>query len=290
MSDLIVYLSGCYLPKHEAVISPDDRGFLFGDGIYDVIRAVDGRLFETAGHLARLTRNAQDLKLPLPDPEALLTVAQTLLAENGFVEGDAAVYLQVTRGVAPRQHAYPTPPVAPTVYVTAFAFERRRRWHEEGIRVLTVADTRWGRCDIKSVSLLPNVMAVEQAHTAGADEAVFVRDGLVLEGAHSSFFAVVDGTVTTAPLSHAILPGIIRALVLDLTREMGLPVAERALPEADLARAEELFLTGTTTDVAPIVVVDGRTVGTGRPGPVTLQLQRAYFERLDGARELLSGL
>lgn len=277
----MVFLNGTFMPKSQAWISPDDRGFLFADGIYDVIRSVNGRLFEAEAHLERLARNAADLELRLDNPSALLDVAERLLRDNGLRSGDAAVYMQVTRGAAKRAHAYPDPPVSPTIYVTVFQFERRRRWHSEGIAVLTVPDTRWARCDIKSVSLLPNVMAADRAHAAGADEAVFVRDGVVLEGAHSSFFAVIGGEVATAPLSNYVLPGITRAVVLKLARAEGIPTTERPIFEHEIPAAEELFLTGTTTDVAPIVRWNGTTVGSGTPGSVARRLQGALFARLD---------
>lgn len=282
MTEPVVYWNGSYIPKGAVSVSPDDRGFLFGDGIYDVIRAVDGGLFRASDHLERLRGNAAALALDDSHLD-VLTVARELLAQNGLERGEATVYVQLTRGVAPRSHAFPDPPPPPTSYVAAQAFERRRTWQERGIRMVTVPDVRWGRCDIKSICLLPNVLAVERAKKAGADEALFVRDGVALEGAHTSFFGVIDGSVVTAPLSNQILPGITRRAVLDLARDLGIPIGEAPIRVAELPRAAEAFVTGTTTDVSPVVAIDGRSIGSGSPGPVTRALQEALSQAFRAA-------
>lgn len=274
MTEPVVYWGGAYVPKGAVRISPDDRGFLFGDGVYDVIRAVDGRLFRAADHVERLRGNAAALGVDDGNLD-VLTVARELLARNGLERGDATIYVQITRGAAPRSHAFPDPAPPPSVYVAAQAFERRRTWQERGIRMITVPDVRWGRCDIKTICLLPNVLAVERAKKAGADEALFVRDGVALEGAHTSFFAVIDGSAVTAPLGNQILPGITRRVILGLAAELGIPAQEARIQAAELSRAAEAFVTGTTTDVSPVVAIDGRPLGSGVPGPVTRALQQA---------------
>jgi len=278
----VVYWGGAYVPKGAVRISPDDRGFLFGDGVYDVIRAVDGRLFRAADHLERLRGNSAALALDDGDLD-VATVARELLARNGLERGDATIYVQITRGAAPRSHAFPDPMPPPSVYVAAQAFERRRTWLERGIRMITVPDVRWGRCDVKTICLLPNVLAVERAKKAGADEALFVRDGVALEGAHTSFFAVIDGSVVTAPLSNQILPGITRRAILALAGDLGIPTHEASIQAAELSRAAEAFVTGTTTDVSPVVALDGRPIGSGTPGPVTRALQEALSGALRAA-------
>lgn len=278
----IVFLNGEYLPKEAVRISPDDRGFLFADGIYDVIRVVDGRLYRRDAHVSRLRSNAADTGLALDDAEALVGCAERLLAANGLERGQATLYIQVTRGVAVRTHAFPDPAVPPTVYAAAAAFTPRPERHERGIAAITVPDIRWARCDIKSVSLLPNVLAAERARRAGAVEALFVRDGVLLEGAHSSCVAVIDGALLTAPLSNYILPGITRHAVLGFAHRLGLPVREAPVFVERRAAIDELFICGTTTDVTPVVTLDGRPIGRGEPGPVTRKLQEALEADLEG--------
>lgn len=280
-----VYLDGRFLPRAEARVSVDDRGFLFGDGAYEVTRAVRGRLFEAERHRRRLARTLHGIGIAMPDAEiaALDDVALRLLAENGLTDGEAAVYVQVTRGAAvPRTHHFPPAGTRPTVYMAATRFAPPTTLRERGASVVTVPEIRWSRCDLKTVNLLPNALAKQQAVAAGADEAIFVRDGVLMEGAHSNLFAVVDGTLRTAPSTNYILSGITRAVVLELAHEAGVTVELEALPHAELPRAGELFLTSTTSDVLPVVRVDGRVVGDGRPGAVAERLYAALAARMEG--------
>jgi D-alanine transaminase len=271
----VVYFNGSFIPKAEVRISPDDRGFLFADGVYEVARAYAGRLFELEAHLQRLANGIAALEIGGVDAHVFGAVFARLLALNGFEAADATVYLQVTRGAAPRTHWFPTTPVPPTVYAEARPFAPRAD-PAAGIAVITVPDVRWARCDIKSVALLPNCLANQRARTAGALEAVFVRDGVALEGTSSSFFAVVDGEVRTAPASNYILPSISRAVVLRLCAGAGLRHRETPVFVEDLPRAAELFMAGTTLEVMPVVRVDGRPVGTGAPGPVATRLSGMF--------------
>ena len=282
----VVYLDGRYLPRAEARVSVDDRGFLFGDGAYEVTRAVDGRLFEGERHTRRLARTLRGLDIALAEAElaALDDVARRLLRENGLEQGEAAVYLQVTRGAAyPRTHHFPPAGTRPTVYAAATRFVPPTKLREKGASVITVPDIRWSRCDLKTVNLLPNALAKQAAVAAGADEAIFVRDGVLMEGSHSNLFAVVDGELRTAPATNYILPGITRDVVLELARGAGIAVHEYPLLHAELPRAAELFLTSTTSDVLPVVRIDGATVGAGAPGPVTRRLYEAFALRMYGS-------
>ncbi|MBN1994796.1 MAG: D-amino-acid transaminase [Anaerolineae bacterium] len=277
---MIVYFNGQYLPKQEAKISPDDRGFLFADGVYEVIRAYQGRLFQTDPHLQRLARSLRELQIGGPDPEIFREVAQQLLHHNQLGDSDALVYIQVTRGAAPRRHTFPGSHVSPTVYATATPFNPPREKMEQGIKIILTPDLRWTRCDIKSVSLLPNVLASQQAQESDAAEAVFVRDGALTEGTHTNFAAVRNGQLVTYPKSHYILGGITREVVLSLCANLNIPVKEFPLLEKDLPSAEEMMLLGTTSEIMPVVRVNDWPVGDGQPGPITQKLQQAFRRRV----------
>jgi D-alanine transaminase len=280
---MLVFLNGRFVAKDQAHISVDDRGFLFGDGVYEVIRARWGRLFESQAHFERLTAGLQALRLPAPseDTTTLQAVCRELLERNGLLSGDATIYLQVTRGVAPRAHQFPNPATPPTLYVAANPFTPSYAAQAEGVRAITHPDIRWARCDLKTVNLLPNAWAKQAALDAGAAEAVFVRDGVLTDGASSNVFAVIGGELCTPPLSTYLLPGITRRVVLSLAATLGLAPRERPIVLSELYAAEELFLTGTTTDVTPIIRLDDRPVRDGMPGSVTRTLQRALRDRLD---------
>jgi D-alanine transaminase len=202
-------------------------------------------------------------------------VCSTLLARNGAVTDDCLVYIQITRGAAPRTHAFPRTAVAPTVYATLMPIVPRGD-PAAGIAVITTPDLRWARCDIKSVALLPNCLANQHAKDAGATEAIFVRDGVALEGTATTFFGVFNGAVRTAPANNYILPGVTREAVLELCRAAGIPAREEPIFAHELPRADELFLSGTTVEVMPIVQVDGDPVADGRPGPIARRLLEAF--------------
>ena len=282
---MTVYLNGAFLPRADARVPVDDRGFLFGDGVYEVTRAHGGVLFEAARHLRRLDRSLDGVAIALA-PEvraALLGVWERLLGANGLETGDATVYLQVTRGVAERRHQFPPRGTLPTVFASASRLQPPDELRERGATVILTPDLRWGRCDLKTINLLPNVLAKQRAVAAGAFEAVLVRNGVVTEGASSNVFALLDGTLWTHPATPAILAGITREVVLELAHEAGIPVREEALSVPAFAEAAEIFVTATTADVMPVVRVDDRVVGGGRPGPVARGLAAALRARLDGA-------
>lgn len=270
-----VYFNGAFVPKDQVRISPDDRGFLFSDGVYEVIRSYEGRLFELALHLARLENGLCALGIQGVRASAMADVFRRLLSENGLGTGAATIYLQITRGAAPRTHAFPDPAVPPTVYVEAKPFAPRAD-PGVGVSVITVPDTRWARCDIKAVGLLPNCMANQRAREAGALEALFVRDSVALEATASSLFAVLGGEVRTAPKSNYILPSITRDVVLRVCRAAGLAHRETPVFVDELPRASELFLASTTLEVMPIVRVDGWQVADGRPGDVTGRIAELF--------------
>ncbi len=275
----IAHFNGKYVRKKSVKISPDDRGFLFGDGVYEVVRSYGGRIFALEEHLERLRRGLGELRISGFDAGDFAGIAVKLLEENGLADGDALVYIQVTRGAAPRRHAFPTAPTAPTLYATATPFEPKGD-PAQGVGVITQPDMRWARCDIKSVNLLPNCLANQRAQEAGATEAILVRDGVALEGTASSFLAVFDGEVRTAPATNYILPGITRAVAIELCRSAGIPVRETPVYLDELESADELFLAGTTLELMPIVKVDGQPVGDGRPGPVHRRLYDRFRERV----------
>jgi D-alanine transaminase len=283
---LLAYLNGQFLPRAAAAIPVEDRGFAFGDGVYEVWRVVNGRLFESERHLARLVSGLAELRITPPEiarPEVLAAVADRLLAESELTDGEATLYVEITRGVAPRTHQFPSPAVAPTVYATANRFTPADEIRARGASCITVPDVRWLRCDVKTIQLLPNVMARQAAAERGAIEGIMVRDGVVTEGSHTNVVGVLDGVLRTHPTNNLILPGVTRAVVLDLARSAGFEVSEDAIAERDLRRLEELFLVGTTTDVMPIVRLNEQPVGSGAPGPIATRLVSAFRQYLDAA-------
>jgi len=276
----VVYFDGRYVPKSEVRVSPDDRGFLLGDGIYEVAAAYNGRFVALDRHMDRLRRSLRESRIDESVAEPLETVFQELLERNGFAEsGKSMVYLQVTRGAAPRSHAFPKVAVRPTVYAYAAPIPPELGAMASGTAAITRPDVRWSRCDIKVISLIANVLANQEAKEAGAFEAILIRDGFALEGTHTSFFAVKDGVIRTAPLSNFILPGITRELSIEAVLRDGIDVVEEPISVSELAVMDEMFITGTTTEVVPVVNLDGKPVSGGKPGPVTLRtmdLYRAY--------------
>ena len=277
---MTVYVNGAYLDRAAARVPVDDRGFLFGDGVYEVTRAVNGQLFAWERHLRRLARGLEALSIVLPDVR-LLEVSEHLLEENALETGDATVYLQITRGVAERRHHFPPPGTAPTVFLSASRLVVPDELRARGAAAITTADLRWERCDLKTVNLLPNVLAKQQAVAAGAFEALLVRDGIVTEGASSNLFAVIAGKLHTHPPTHRILAGITREVVLELAAELAIPVVLEPITRAALSTASEVMITATTADVMPVVSVDGSRVGDGRPGGVARRLHAGLRARMD---------
>ncbi len=282
---MLVYLNGKFLPREQAMVSVDDRGFLFGDSLYEVIRSYHGHLFEQAAHLQRLQNGLQALRIHVAEFDQLGVIAQRLLAENDLLASDATLYFQITRGTALlRKHAFPPPDTPATVYVAANKLTFNSAYSESGVTVITLPDVRWSRCDLKTTNLLANVLANQQAQEAGAFEALFLRNGVVTEGSHSNCFAVWNDTLFTHPLGPAILPGITRRVVLELCAQLQLKVEETPLAAERLHDAREIFLTLTSGEVTPVVKVDGKMVGNGKPGEITRRLQKAFREYVETLR------
>ncbi len=274
---MIVYLNGDYLPYQDARVSVDDRGFLFADGVYEVARIYDGHIFLFDRHLDRLRYGLGELRIRADAVDQIRSIANRLLDQNDLHTGDATLYIQITRGAAPRAHAFPPAETPPTVLIAVKPFKNHpAAYWEQGIATITLPDTRWSRCDIKSIALLPNVLANQQAKEAGAFEALYIRDNAVIEGSHSNLFGVLDGQLLTYPQGGHILTGITRLVVLEKAEQLGITAGEGSIPQSRIYSAEELFLSGTTTEIMPIVRVDGKTIADGKPGPITRRLRDAY--------------
>jgi len=274
-----VYLNGEYIPKEKAFISVDDRGFLFGDGIYEVTAAYRGDLFRFDRHLVRMNRGLSALRIDF-DPSGLEEIHYRLLKDNGLEDAQVSyVYLQITRGVAKRTHRFPDTPVVPTVYMFGGQYNRppRERW-EEGYKSVTVNDVRWARRDLKTIQLLPNIMGAQAPADHGVDEIVFVHEGMAIEGSHNNWFTVFGETVVTHPLSNQVLPGITREVVLELAGKLGYEVQERSVTLEEMFTADEAFHSGTLSEVKPCIEVDGKPIGNGKVGPVTRALFDAFLE------------
>jgi D-alanine transaminase len=259
----------------DATIHPDDRGYYFGDGIYEVFRIYNGRLFQEDAHLVRLARSASELRIPLPYGLPEITGLMYKLLEEDPVE-EGILYLQITRGAAPRGHAFPPEGTKPVLTAYCKPLPRNREKITGGIRIVSVPDIRWLRCDIKTLNLLGNVLAKQEAVERGADEAVLHRSGTVTECSSSNIMMVKDGTLWTHPADNLILPGITRQVVLDQARALGIPVQEVAFTLEELYSADEVLITGTTTEVTPVILIDETPIAGGQPGPITRQLQREY--------------
>jgi len=271
----IAYVNGRFGPLADAVVSVEDRGFQFGDGVYEVIRTYRGQPFAVEAHLQRLERSAQALQLsPGQTPAQWTSLIYEGLRLSQFPE--TKVYLQVTRGRAPRDHPFPND-LAPTMVLT---FRELRPLEASiphvGVKAITIEDIRWGRCDIKSVNLLANVLARQRAKEVGAFEAILVREGLVTEGSVSNVAVVRQGGIQTAPEGHRILSGVTRAMVMELAKKEGIPVSEAFVSREDMLTASEVFLTGTTVEVLPVVRVDGQMIGDGAPGAVSRLLSARW--------------
>ncbi|TKT79354.1 D-amino-acid transaminase [Aquamicrobium sp. LC103] len=277
----IAYVNGRYVPHSMASVHVEDRGYQFADGVYEVCEVARGNIMDMTRHLDRLSRSLSELRIDWPMTRASLELVMKEVVRRNLVT-NGLVYLQVTRGVAPRDHFFPAQGTASAIVITAKRGDPRAaaKRAEQGIRVITVPENRWERVDIKSVGLLPNVLARQQAREAGAQEAWFVdEDGTVKEGAATNAWIVtVDGTLVTRPADFGILRGVTRTTVLDIARKLGLKVEERGFSVEEAKAAKETFITAATTVVMPVVAIDGDPVANGHPGSVTLSLREAFFD------------
>jgi D-alanine transaminase len=276
----LAYVNGRYVPHRTAAVHVEDRGYQLADGVYEVCEVRAGHLIDVPQHLARLDRSLGELRIRWPMARnAMGVVLREVVRRNRIDEG--IVYMQITRGVAPRDHAFPDPPVRPSFVVTARSIPMiaREERAQRGVTVITTADNRWGRVDIKSVALLANVIAKQKGREAGAFETWFVdREGLITEGTSTNAWIVTsDGTLLTRQLGPDILAGITRAGLLSLLGKRSLRFEERAFSPAEAIAAQEAFITSATTAVTPVVKIDGQRIGNGRPGKLALELRRVFL-------------
>lgn len=256
---------------------------MFGDGIYEVVRIVNGHFFMEDEHMIRMDEGLAGLKIQMSQDQRdnIFDISRKLVSMNGLEKGQAKVYIQITRGVAwPRTHTFPDPPVEPTVYLSAEPFTPHRDLHEKGVDAVTVSDVRWSRCNLKTVNLLPNTLAKQEARDRGVNSAVMIRDGVITESPNANIFAVKDGVLRTYPATNYILNGITRQAVLTIANEENIDVKLQPVGEHELFDMDELFFTGTTTDIQPVVEVNGRAIGSGNPGPVCKKIQHVYNAKL----------
>lgn len=281
----IAYVNGRYLPIADASVSIEDRGYQFADGVYEVFMVVDGKVWDEEGHLARLKRSLGELRIDAPLGDgALRAIIRELLKRNRL--RSALVYLQATRGVAPRNHPFPVEPVAPALVLTAkrWDLDKANAAAEKGVMLLSQPDIRWGRVDIKTVALLPNCLAKQAAVEAGAQEALLVRDGYVTEGASTNAWIVDSkGDLITRPLSNDILGGITRKTVIACAEKLQMRVVERPFTLDEVKAAQEAFITAATLFVTPAIAIDGKKIGNGAPGPIARRLRETYISLASAA-------
>jgi D-alanine transaminase len=269
-----VYLNGQYLPLADAKISVMDRGFLFGDGVYEVIPAYSGRLFRLEDHLERLENSLRAIRLQNPHSHVQWRNLLTPLLKKGL---DQSVYLQITRGTAPkRDHAFPQN-VTPTVFAMVSGITPHSD-PDNGVKALSMEDSRWKLCDTKAITLLANVLLRQQAVDNGCAEAILFKDGYLTEGAASNVFAVIDGVLMTPPKSPAILPGITRDVILEIARKNNIPSSEQAISRAELKLASEIWITSSTREIIPVVELDSEKIANGKPGPVWKTFYKLFQE------------
>lgn len=270
-----VYLNGQFLLAEQAYVSVFDRGFLLGDGVYEVIPVYQGQCFQLPAHLTRLQASLDGVRMQAPHTNAQWqAVIEQLIALNGG--GDQSIYLQVTRGVAPRDHVFPED-VTPTTFVMSKPLQAvPEHYKTQGVAAITLPDIRWQNCDIKAITLLPNSLLKQQALEAGALEALLIRDGYLTEGAASSAYVVIDGTIYTAPKCASVLSGITRQVVIEIALHNKLPLIEQAVTEWQLQQAEEIWISSSTKEIVAITRLDNKKVGDGVPGSIWQKMNALY--------------
>ena len=281
----ITYFNGKFIPKNKVKISPDDRGFLFADGIYEVVRWYEGFFYDMESHLKRLKRSLRELRITWPDSDMFPSIALDLIKNNKLNNQPAMIYIQVTRGEAKRSHSFPSPEVKPTVYAYAWGFVPDINLRETGIKVMLKEDIRWSRCDIKSIALLANTISFQEACENRLKECIFVRNGLITEGSHSNIFFIIDGTLYTHPESNYILPGVTRKNVLRIAQQSGIDIREEAINETSLRFTHESFITNTSSEIVPVTEIGGNIIGDVAPGPVT----RLIIDKFNAEIKALKG-
>ena len=274
----LAYVNGTFLPIEKAMVPVEDRGYQFGDAVYEYIASYNGRLFFLEAHLDRLKRSLNALAFPAISMEKIREAVNELFHKAALAR--AGVYIQISRGVSPRNHAFTKASQAQVVMTIRKVHEIDPKLRQNGAVAITMKDFRWGRCDIKTVQILPNALAKQKAVDSGAYDAIFVdENGVVREATSSNVFIVVKETLVTHPLTANILSGITRSVVLNCAKEMYLDASERFYGTEELYGADEVFLTGTTTEVLPIVTIDGKRIADGRVGPFTKRLADALRQK-----------
>lgn len=275
----MVFINNKFVPIEEAHISPFDRGFLFADGVYESIRTYNKKLFRYEDHLDRLKRSLKETRIDFKEPDSIENIIYELMIKND-IEDDALAYLQITRGSAiPRTHSFPVEKISPTIFISVQNLRENTKEQTKGVKVILQEDVRWLRCDIKSTSLLPVILASQKASEENASEAILVRDGLITEGTHTNFFAVKNESIYTAPKSRLILEGITRKVVLELCERFRIDYREEFINKDDLKSFDEFFITSTTKEITPVTSIDYWTINDGEPGKITKSLQ-AVFKKL----------
>ncbi|RQX29334.1 D-amino-acid transaminase [Staphylococcus warneri] len=275
-----VFINGEFLNQDEAKVSYEDRGYVFGDGIYEYIRAYEGKLFTVKEHFERFLRSANEIGLDLTyTVDELIELVRKLLEVNDVKNG--GIYIQATRGVAPREHSFPTPPVKPVIMAFTKSYDRPYEDLENGIYTMTTEDIRWLRCDIKSLNLLGNVLAKEFAVKYNASEAIQHRGETVTEGASSNVYAIKDGKIYTHPINNFILNGITRRVIKWISEDKNIPFIEETFTVDFLKNADEVIISSTSAEVMPVVKIDGEDVGDGKVGTVTRQLQEEFNQYIE---------
>lgn len=285
-----VFLNGEFVSKKKAFISPDDRGFYFADGVYEVIRCFKGNFFCFEEHIERLGKSLSKTRINYKGIGNLYSVCKSLISQNDLEKTYADVYIQITRGAHKRTHSFPENDISPTVYIHAYERIPAVNDLKRGIKAITRPDIRWLRCDIKSVSLLPNTLLFQEANEEEAGECIFIRDGVITEASHSNVLGVKTNVIFTHPDCNLILPGITKMIIFEICRDLGIYIKESPIREKDMYELDELFIVGTGNDVMPVVRLNNNTINNGIPGAVTRLIQREYFRitynKLGGEKDL----
>jgi len=277
--NMIIFLNNKYLPLEEANISPLDRGFLFADGVYEFLRTYNCKLFRFDDHYNRLKYSAEELGLAVPGKGNLKYIINELVTKNHFSTKEYSVYIQITRGASfPRLHKFPVADCEQTMLIWLSNISSNGIENENGVKTILLKDLRWGRCDIKSISLLPNVLAKQKAVESNAVEAILMREGYITEGSHTNVFLIKNSVVSTAPLSNFVLNGITRKVVIELCKNHELKISERNILIDEILGADEIFLTGTSTEIKPVVEVNGVEINKGLPGEITKIIQHLFYD------------
>ncbi|MBN1144350.1 MAG: D-amino-acid transaminase [Bacteroidales bacterium] len=286
-----IYLNGQFMGRDKAMVSPEDRGFYFADGVYEVVKYYKGKPFCFEEHLNRFKDSLSGVKIRFENTAKLRDVCDALIKANSLSNKYAGVYIQVTRGVASRTHRFPEGNIEPTVFARAFTMPTYLNEMRDGIRLVTHEDIRWQWCNIKSIALLPNTIIFEEAATQGAFECMLIRNGYITEATHSNIMAVKNGTVYTHPESNLILSGITRLMVLQLCNKLNIPVVEEPINATKIGDYDEWFVCGTGSEIVPVIKIDDTPVANAKPGPVTRLLQHEFlritYEELAGEKIVL---